>query len=195
MTSYQPEQDNRPYEYPTDESGGPGIDNAGHTVVQQPGDGVDTVVYEDYWGSSETVRWVLPDGNQWLEIKKMNEGDRARYQYEAQLKMTTKRKSGDTEIDLDQAKDRASLIRNSVVNWNMRKGGEIVPFNRQALGAWIVATNPNHIDNLITKIRKFNPFLQEDLSSKDIREQITDLEEMYEIALKREAEADFSPSK
>jgi hypothetical protein len=170
------------------------LDHSGHTVVSQ-GTDVDEVIIEDYWGTSETTKYFMPDGVQWFEIKKMNEGDRSRYQYEAQLKMTTKRKTGDTEIDLDQAKDRRALIMNSVVNWHMRKEGVWLPFNRQALGAWIVATNPNYVDNLISKIRKFNPFLQEDLSSADIREQIKDLEEMLVVAEKREAEADFSPAK
>lgn len=172
------------------------IDHSGHTVVQQQqGESALTpepIVYEDYWGSKETTRYTMPDGQQWFEIKKMDEGDRARYQYEAQLKMTTKRKSGDTEIDLDQAKDRAALIKNSVVNWNMFKDGTQVPFHRNALAQWIQATSPVYVDNLISKIRKFNPFLQEDLSSTDLREQIKDLEESLTIALKREAEADFS---
>jgi hypothetical protein len=188
MTDAPPE-----YEYPAD-TGPAEIDHAGHTVVKSGDDGVE-VVFEDYWGSAATTRYTMPDGKQWFEIKKMNEGDRARYQYEAALKMTTKRKSGDTEIDLDQAKDRSALIRNSVIGWNMHKGGVPVPFNRAALSAWIVATEPIYIDGLIGKIRKFNPFLQEDLSAKDLREQIKDLEEMLEIALRREAEADFSDSK
>lgn len=172
-----------------------GLDHSGHTVVRQTGSEAEPIVYEDYWGTDETVRHVMPDGNSWFEIKKMNEGDRARYQYEAALKMTTKRKSGDTEIDLDQAKDRMALICNSVINWNIRKGGEVVPFNKAALRAWVTATGPNYVDALISKIRKFNPFLQEDLSSADLREQIKDLEESYELAVKREAEADFSSSK
>ncbi len=195
-TSYQPEQDSQPQYDPSypDQDQPAQLDHTGHTVVSQ-GNEVDEVIVEEYWGTQETTRYTMPDGVQWFEIKKMNEGDRARYQYEAGLKMTTKRKSGDTEIDLDQAKDRRGLIMNSVINWYIRKDGVWVPFNKQALGAWIIATNPNYVDNLISKIRKFNPFLQEDLSSDDIREQMKDLEEMLEVAIKREAEADFSPAK
>lgn len=188
-SNYGPDND-FPDERPSDSH----LDHSGHTVVSA-GTDVDEIVVEEYWGTDETSKYYMPDKVQWFEIKKMNEGDRARYQYEAQLKMTTKRKSGDTEIDLDQAKDRRALIMNSVINWRIRKDGVWLPFNKQALGTWIIQTNPNYVDNLISAIRKFNPFLQEDLSSADIREQIKDLEEMYEIAVKREAEADFSPAK
>lgn len=195
MTSYQPEQD-QPYDPSYQQDDRPAeLDHTGHTVVSTGEDGGVDVIVEEYWGTNETTQYFMPDGVQYFEIKKMNEGDRARYQFEAQLKMTTKRKSGDTEIDLDQAKDRRALIMNSVINWKIRKDGVWLPFNRQALGAWIVATNPNYVDNLISKIRKFNPFLQEDLSSAEIREQIKDLEESLALAEKREAEADFSPAK
>jgi hypothetical protein len=171
---------------------GPGLDHSGHTVVRGGQAEAEPIVYEDYWGTNETIRHTMPDGVSWFEIKKMNEGDRARYQYEAQLKMTTKRKTGDTEIDLDHAKDRMALICNSVIGWNLRRDGQPVLFNMQALRAWVTATSPVYVDALIGKIRKFNPFLQEDLSSEDLREQIKDLQEMLDLAIKREAEADFS---
>lgn len=183
-TSYQPEQDG-------------GLDHSGHTVVREtePGRAPEVTVYEDYWGTRGDTRHYLPDGKQFFVIKKMNEGDRARYQHEAGMQMTSMRKTGDTRIDIDQAKDREALICAAVIDWHLFKDNTGVPFNRGTLREWIKVADPKILDKLLMDVRKFNPFLQEDLSVKEIDEQLNELRELREIAAKREAEADFSQSK
>src|ERR1700754_87705 len=88
-----------------------GLDHAGHTVVSstEPGREPEVTVYEDYWGTSGEQTHYLPDGKQYFTIKKMNEGDRAKYQFESGMQMTSMRKTGDTKIDINQAKDREAL--------------------------------------------------------------------------------------
>lgn len=180
--SYQPEQDT--------------LDHSGHTVVSEAeGRPLEVTVYEDYWGTKGETTHYMPDGKQYFTIKKMDEGDRARYQFESGMQMTSMRKTGDTKIDINQAKDREALVCASVKGWFLVKDGVQVPFNAQALRAWVKGSDPKLLDKLLMSIRKFNPFLQEDLSVKDIDEQMQELRELRDIAEKREAEADFSPAK
>lgn len=178
------------------------LDHTGHTVVGQPAHQSDpaVIIYEDYWGTDATTRYTMPDGQQWFEIKKMSEGNRAQYQREAGLQMTSQRKTGDTKIDIDQAQDRLALILNSVIGWNIVKRtgvNEFTPilFNKHALREWVTQTGPNYVDNLIQEIRKFNPFLQEDLSVEDLEKQKAEVEELLVLARRREASADFSKNK
>lgn len=174
-----------------------GLDHSGHTVVTngEPGREPEVTVYEDYWGVRGDTRYWLPDGKQFFVIKKMNEGDRARYQHEAGMQMTSMRKTGDTRIDIDQAKDREALICAAVIDWNLYKDNTQVPFNKGTLRTWIQVADPKILDKLLMEVRKFNPFLQEDLSVKEIDEQMAELRELRQIAVNREAEADFSASK
>lgn len=178
------------------------LDHTGHTVVGEPAHQNEpaTIIYEDYWGTDSTTRYMMPDGHQWFEIKKMSEGNRAQYQREAGLQMTSQRKTGDTKIDIDQAQDRLALILNSVIAWNIVKKTGVndftpILFNRQALRQWVNETNPNYVDNLIQEIRKFNPFLQEDLSVEDLEKQEAEVRELLILARQRAAAADFSKNK
>lgn len=174
-----------------------GLDHAGHTVVT-PREGdmqPEVLVYEDYWGTRGDTRHYLPDGKQYFVIRKMHEGNRAQYQHEAGMSMTSLRKTGDTRIEIDQAKDREALICAAVIDWNLYKDSTLVPFNRGTLREWIRVADPKILDKLLMAVRKFNPFLQEDLSVKEIDEQMSELRELRELAVKREAEADFSSSK
>jgi hypothetical protein len=181
-TPYQPEQDS--------------LDHTGHTVVSQAdGRSPEVTVYEDFWGTSGETTHYLPDNKQYFTIKKMNEGDRARYQFESGMQMTSMRKTGDTKIDINQAKDREALAVASIKGWFLVKDGVQVPFNTNALREWIKVADPKLLDKLLMAIRKFNPFLQEDLSVKEIDEQMQELRELRDIAAKREAEADFSQPK
>jgi hypothetical protein len=173
-----------------------GLDHSGHTVVSQgEGGSIEATVYEDYWGTQGETTHYLPDGKQYFTIKKMNEGDRARYQMESGMQMTSLRKTGDTKIDINQAKDREALVVAAVKGWFLVKDGVQVPFNSQALRAWVKVSDPKLLDKLLLAIRKYNPFLQEDLSVKEIDEQMQELRELRDIAEKREAEADFSQAK
>lgn len=174
-----------------------GLDHAGHTVVSQnePGREPEVTVYEDYWGVRGDVREYFPDGKQFFVIKKMNEGDRARYQHEAGMQMTSMRKTGDTKIDIDQAADRMALICAAVIDWNLYRDNTLVPFNKGTLRSWVGIADPKLLDKLLMAVRKFNPFLQEDLSVKEIDEQMNELRELRQLAVNREAEADFSSSK
>jgi hypothetical protein len=179
----------------------PSLNHSGHDVIKvAEGGEVEQVMYEDYWGSDQTTTFYMPDGKQYFEIKKMNEGDRAKYQREAGMQMTAQRKTGDTKIDIDQAQDRMALITNSVINWHIVKkdpNNEFVPllFNKQVLRQWVTETGPNFVDNLVQAIRKFNPFLQEDLSVEDLIKQRDEVDELLVLARQREAEKDFSSNK
>lgn len=174
-----------------------GLDHTGHTVVKPGENGSDPEVttFEDYWGTSGEFTHYLPDQVQYFTIKKMNEGDRARYQRESGMQMTSMRKSGDTKIDIDQAKDREALIVAAVCGWNLYKDGTPVLFNTGILRTWMKVADPKIVDKLLMAVRKYNPFLQEDLSVKEIDEQMSELRELREAAVKREAEADFSSAK
>lgn len=139
---------------------------------------VEATQFEDYWSFSQTERYTLPDGHQWIEFNIMNEGQKASYQKMINRDIKINRKSGDASIKSDIADERHSLIRASVVNWNLRKGSEYVAYSRQMLDNWLNVANPRIVEALEFAIRKANPWLQGDMSIEDIDEEIQRLQEL-----------------
>src|SRR4051812_3892522 len=72
--------------------------------------GEDQAVYEDYFGFAETQRWYFPDGKQYIEFQRMNEGERARFQKMTTRDVTVIRGSGDAKVKMDPATERHELI-------------------------------------------------------------------------------------
>lgn len=142
--------------------------------------------FEDYWSFSQTERYVLPDGKQWIEFNIMNEGQKSSYQKKINRDIKINRKSGDASIKSDIADERHALIETSVVNWNMRQGGNNVAFSVQMLRNWLNVANPRIVEALEFAIRKANPWLQGDMSIEDIDEEIQRLQELRIETEKRE---------
>lgn len=165
--------------------------------------------YEDYYDFDERDRWYFPDGKQYIEFKKLNEGERAKYLKATRSDVHLNQRSGEARIPFDQSNDRRELLLHSITNWHIVRreivGGAptFVPiaFPVQSnskggvLAQWIDRANPAILGQLEKAIRMANPWLLNDMSSEQIRKEITDLEELLKAAEEREAAEGNSSSK
>src|SRR6478735_10304874 len=144
------------------------------TAVMPPQD--EERVIENYYGFSETHRFTLPDGVQWIEYKVMDEGKRSMFQKLTNKDITLRRQSGDASIKVDPAEERKVLLQQSITDWYMLKPKrgvenprvesdfEPAPFSIGREGAefeqWLAKANPKVVDDLEFTIRKANPWMQ-----------------------------------
>jgi hypothetical protein len=154
--------------------------------------------FGDYFGFDEEDTWYFPDGKQWIKFKKMNEGMRARFMRATRPDVTVNQKSGDAKIPFDQAAERRELILASVTDWLVVRRNprtnmmEPVPFSGGNsaggnLAQWLNSANPAIVSQLEKAIRKANPWMMNEMTAEQIRKEITDLEELLEAAVAREA--------
>lgn len=153
-------------------------------------------IFNDYWGFSDVIKHYLPDGVQYFEIQKMNEGQKSEYQRNTRSDITVARQSGDAKLKSDPAGERKALLMASVVGWYMLKKGPSgeaveVNFNKTAgpesFEKWLAIADPVIVEGLEKAVRKHNPWLLAEMSVEDIDREIENLKEMREVAVKREA--------
>lgn len=140
----------------------------------------------DYFGFSETHRYNLPDKTSWIEFVSMNEGAKAKFQKLTSRDLILERQSGNARMKMDAAEERHGLIRECVTGWNLVRNGVPVPFNKVNLGDFLTLSNPKVVEGLEKEIRKANPWLLAEMTSKDIQSEIDNLEEMKKVAEERE---------
>lgn len=146
---------------------------------------------DDYFGFNETKKFIFPDGVTFIEFSVMNEGQRTEYQKKTSRDVRLERATGDARMKMDASLERHELIKNTIVSWNLTRGG--VPLDqphtskgKTQLGDFLTLANPKLIDELEKEIRKANPWLLADMTSEDIQKEIDNLEEMKQVALERE---------
>lgn len=179
-------------------------------VSPQVATGVEVDPYEgyvDYFNPAEQrERWYFPDGKQWIEYKKLSEGDRARFLKDNRNDVHLNRKTDEARVSFDQSGERKSLLLNSITNWHLvafnrgRNTWEPVPFpsNRTPggeLAKWIDRQDPALLGSLEKEIRKVNPWLLNEMTVEAIDKEIADLQELRVAAEKREAEEKNSSSR
>lgn len=156
--------------------------------------------YEDYWGVSETRRYTLPDGKQWIEFKIMDEGDKTKFQKMTNSDLIVQR-SGDSRIKIDPARERHELIKNSVTNWNLVQRDPVLnswtpaPFSTRGVEQWLEKAPPKIVEELELEIRKANPWMQADMSVDEIDKEIERLQDLRTLARERELGEGVSTSK
>lgn len=138
-------------------------------------------VYDDYFGFGETHRVNLPDGSSWVEFKVMNEGERRQYLNKQNRSIRIKKASGDAEMEMAPGDERYHLLKTVLVNWNLRRNGNPVPFNSQTVDEFLKAANPRVVDNIEKAVRKAHPWLMAELSLEDIDQEIKNLQELREV--------------
>lgn len=166
--------------------------------------------YEDYYSFDERDRWIFPDGKQWIEFKKLNEGDRAKFLKATRSDVRVNQRSGDAFLPFDQSAERKELLLHSITDWNIVQflntpTGRIarpVPFQPTAIGGkggavaqWIDRANPAVLGQLEKAIRMANPWLLNEMSVEQIDKEISDLQELRVAAAEREASEGNSDSK
>jgi hypothetical protein len=158
--------------------------------------------FENYFAFDEKEKWYFPDGKQWIEFKKLTEGDRAKYLKATRSDVHLNQKSGEARIPFDQGGDRMELLLASITDWLIVSfvtgTPQFVPFNPNSgkggvVGQWINKANPELLGSLEKAIRKYNPWLLNEMTVEQIDKEIADLQELRVAAEKREAEeANFS---
>jgi hypothetical protein len=148
--------------------------------------------FEDYWGFEDKTRWYFPDGKQWIEHKRMNEGDKAKFQRKTTKDFIVERQSGDARMKVDPAAERWELLKTCVVDWFIYRNGRPEPFSPGIFDSWLQHADPKIIESLEKEIRKNNPWLLQNMSSEDIQKEIDNLLEMKEVAIEREKGEDSS---
>jgi hypothetical protein len=142
---------------------------------------------QDYFGFAATDKFTFPDGKTFIEFTKMNEGKKKDFQDKTSKDLVLERNSGNARMSVLQGTERHELIKACVVNWNLVRGGQPVQFNQVALNDFLTLADPVIVEGLEKAIRKANPWLLGEMSVSDIDKEIVNLQEMREVAVKREA--------
>lgn len=143
-------------------------------------------VAADYWGTDETHRHYLPDGKQYFEFKIMNEGDKVKFQKLTNQDLVVGR-DNTAKVRVDPAAERHTLIKTSVTNWYLLKGGEVVGYSKQMLEKWLEVAPPKIVEELEYAIRMKNPWMQSEMTVEEIDKEIERLEEVRKQVREREA--------
>lgn len=156
-------------------------------------------LYIDYWGTDETHRHTLPDGKQWFEFQIMDEGARSRFQKLTNTDLTVMR-DNTAKVKMDPAAERHTLIKESVINWNlMQKGPDgnwsAAPWSKRNLEQWLEKAPPKIVDELEFAIRKANPWMQADMSVEEIDKEIGRLYDLRKDVEARKSGEGSSESK
>lgn len=151
--------------------------------------------FEDYWGFDDKKKWFFPDGVQWIEHKRMNEGDKAKFQRKTTRDFILERQTGDARMKVDQASERHELLKTCVTDWYIYRDGKPFAFTTSMFDQWLQRADPKLVESLEKDIRKNNPWLLQDMSSADIQKEIDNLEEMKQVAIEREKGEDFSSTR
>ncbi len=158
-----------------------------------------TQIQEDYFGFSETTKYYLPDGVSYFELQAMNEGKKAKFQKLTQRDLVLEKGSGNARFKMDPGVERHELIKASVVDWNLTRNGQKIPFDTSGranpLNDFLELANPKIVEGLEAAIRKLNPWLMSDITVEEIDKQIEELQELRVEAVKREEGEAFSSSK
>jgi hypothetical protein len=170
-------------------------------VVSHIGDAMDPFDgYEDYFGFDQEIKYVFPDGKQYIVFKPLTEGQRAKYEAITSRDIKFNRRTDDAAIHVNTAEDRHALINASVTGWHIvRKTGnrfEPVAFSKDSKGStleqWLNKANPRLVNELVDAIRKANPWMTEDMTVEMIDDEIRRLQELRATVAENEAKGKSS---
>lgn len=142
---------------------------------------------QDYFGFSAPQKFMFPDGVTYIEFTKMSEGAKKAFQDKTSKDLVLERTSGNARMTVLQGTERWELIEASVTGWNLLRNGVPFPYSRVNLHDFLSLADPELVEELEKAIRKANPWLLAEMSVEDIDKEIRNLQEMREVAEKREA--------
>jgi hypothetical protein len=150
-----------------------------------------TGTQQSYFGFEERNKCMMPDGISYVEHVTLTEGARRHYLDRINREVSIKRATGDMHMKMQTGSERMILLEEACVDWNfINDKGERVTFSKGSPGAtfnqWLDKANPKDVDIVEKDIRKKNPWLMSDLTADDIRQQISELEEMLDLKVKEE---------
>lgn len=163
------------------------------TAVEQPSITPEvTPAYVNYWGTEETKRHYLPDGQQYFEFKIMNEGDKVKFQKLTNQDLVVNRDQS-ARVKVSPETERHTLITTSVVGWFLMmpkkdgSGFEQAAFSGAMLQNWLQVAPPKIVEELEFAIRMANPWMQAELTVEEIDKEIERLYETRKQVVEREA--------
>lgn len=163
--------------------------------MRAAGDATEERVYDDYFGTDQTFKTFLPDGVSYIETKLLAEGERKKYLNETNRDVTLEKVTGNAKFRMQPGTERAALLSQAIVGWNLRRAGQPVVFGKRELETFLDKANPKTIDLIEKDIRKQNPWLLADLSVEDIDREIADLTELRAKKVEEEEGKGGSSSK
>lgn len=146
----------------------------------------DDFVQADYFGFEKIYRVTLPDGHSYFEHKELNEGQKRLYMNAVNRDVVLNQRTNEAKLKTAPGDDRKSLLQAAICGWNLVKNGQPLQFNSKNLAEVLDKFPPSVIDLVERDVRKRNPWMFADMTVEDIRQGITDLEEMLELKLKEE---------
>lgn len=151
---------------------------------------------KSYWGFSDITRHFLPDNEQYFEIKKMSEGDKAKYQRKTSRDFRVDR-DGSGSMKVDPAGDRHELIKAGVAGWYLygENPAHLEPFSPQSLERFLSVADPELISDIEMAVRKKNPWLLSEMTVAEIDKEILSLQQMREVAVEREKGEGYSSTR
>lgn len=162
--------------------------------------------YGNYWGTEEEFVFLLPDGKQSFTIKPLDEGGKVLFQKMTNKGIRVNQRTQDAHLDIDPASERHTLIKHSVVNYNLVvpvvdkvtkqvTGWAPHPFSKQGLEQWLQKANPKIVQELEQFIRRHNPWMEESMTEEQVQEEIDRLIELKKSISERSAGEDVSANK
>lgn len=147
----------------------------------------EVAVQANYFGFQAREQFTFPDGITYIEFEKMNEGSKRRFQDKTSRDLVVERQSGNARMSVLQGTERHELIKACVTDWNLiGPGGTPIAFTKQLLDQWLSVADPMIVEDLEKAIRKANPWLLAEMTVADIDREIENLQEMREVAQRRE---------
>lgn len=147
----------------------------------------ETKVQDDYFAFDSARRFKLPDGISWVDHEVMNEGGRRKYLNAINRDLRIQKATQDALVSVRPGDERFALLQETIVGWNLIRGGNPVPFNRGTLNEFLTLTNPKIIDMIEKDVRLNNPWLLAEMSLEDIDREIADLQELRAKKVEEEA--------
>lgn len=163
-------------------------------------------IYVDVWGYHDTLKWYFPgqahvseEKRLYLEVQKMTEGVRQKYQKATNAKVTILKQNSNAEMGVDPARDREQLILKSVIGWYMKRpsgNGEFheVKWTERAFKEWFEGANPAHVESLEKFIRDINPWMLDEMTLEAIDEEMERLGKLREDVARRQEEKESFPA-
>lgn len=171
-------------------------ETAVHTdSMEQPPSVYETPAQHDYFGFASSQKFTFPDGVTYVEFDVMNEGKKSAFQKMTQKDLVLERQSGNARMKVDPGVERHELLRQSIKDWNLTRGGQPVLFNTRTLKDFLELADPKLVEDIEKAIRKANPWLMAEMAVKDIDREIESLQEMRVVAEERERGEAFSSSR
>ena len=118
-----------------------------------------------YFGVKKTKKFFLDDSKeQWIEHKKLNEGERSDYQDSVGGIIKMEQNTGKAEMEIRAGRDRTELLKIAVVGFNvMVLGDDGVPVAKNSLDEWeklYVEMDSDIAEALHQDVLEFNGWLK-----------------------------------